>query len=104
MLSWTVNEIRTRRQGILESGSVTFGAVFARPAPQRWVNCSQVRERRSLPLHTANVGVHSSLQGGKGICCVATGQHCPSCGQERGMVSILSDPSFLRGCTVSDPV
>lgn len=62
MLSWTVNEIWTRRQGILELGSVTLGAVFARPAPQEWVNCSQVRERRSLSQRIANVGVHICLQ------------------------------------------
>lgn len=62
MLSWTGSEIWTRRQGILESGSMTFGAVFARPAPQQWINCSQVRERRSLPLHMATVGVHIGLQ------------------------------------------
>lgn len=39
MLSWTGNEIWTRRQGILESGSVTFGGCFCHwtALPLVWV-------------------------------------------------------------------
>lgn len=93
MLSWTVNEIWTRRQSILESGSVTFGTVFARPALQWWVNCSQVREETFLctsPMWVCT-SVSSEARASNAWPLDSTALHV---GQECGVISVLSGPIF----------